>query len=149
MATERPEVTPSTLSCATPPRILRTLELPTLVTHILHPLVHHDFSKPDGRCFMACTFFHSSHIHIAWNCNSFIASSHFRVSLSVFRACHSLHGSFSHFCIAPCFICFYRFLSRLEVHLCDISICVGEETFDNEANYYHIILSQDLVNDLK
>jgi hypothetical protein len=53
------------------------------------------------------------------------------------------------FCIAPCFICFYRFLSRLEVHLCDISICVGEETFDNEANYYHIILSQDLVNDLK
>jgi hypothetical protein len=26
------------------------------------------------------------------------------------------------FCITQCFICFYQFLSRLEVHLCDIYV---------------------------
>ncbi|KAG2041848.1 hypothetical protein BDR03DRAFT_681478 [Suillus americanus] len=84
---------------------------------------HRDFPKPDGRCFMACTFLHSSRIHIAWNCKSFAASIHSKVFLSILSMSLCMVHSFI-FCIAtaPCFICFYRFLSRLEVHLCDIYV---------------------------
>lgn len=90
-------------------------------TYITSPR-HRDFPKPDGRCFMACTFLHSSHIYIAWNRKTFAASSHSRVSFVHFEHVTLCMVHSPTFCIAQCFICFYQFLSRLEVHLCDIYV---------------------------
>ncbi|KAG1826909.1 uncharacterized protein BJ212DRAFT_15529 [Suillus subaureus] len=115
---ERPKETPNTpflRDTSTHPTHTQTAH--ARYTYPTSP--HHcDFPKPDGRCFMACTFLHSSRIHIAANPSLLRViprSIHFEhVTLCMI---HSLI-----FCMAPCFICFYQFLSRLEVHLCDIYV---------------------------